>query len=97
MPTFISLLRLTQQGVQNIKAAPDRIAAGRKAFEAAGARLTAIYAVTGQYDYVAILEAPDQETAAAVGLALGAAGNVRTETMRAFTEDEFRQLIARIP
>ncbi len=97
MPTYISLLRLTHQGIQNIKQAPSRIEASRKAFEAAGARLRDVYAVTGQYDYVVILEAPDDETAARTGLALGAAGNVRSETMRAFTEDEYRRIIGALP
>ena len=97
MPTYISLLRLTQQGIQNIKEAPSRIDAARKAFEAVGAKLKDVYAVTGQYDYVVISEAPDDETAARAGLALGARGNVRSETMRAFTVEEFRRIITTLP
>ena len=97
MPTYISLLRLTQQGIQSIKEAPGRIDAARQAFEAAGARLKDVYAVTGQYDYVVIVEAPDDETAAAAGLALGARGNVRSETMRAFSQEEFRRIVAALP
>ena len=94
MPTYISLLRLTQRGIENIKESPSRIGAARKAFEAAGGRLRDLYVVTGQYDFVAIIEAPDDETAARVALELGARGNVRTETMRAFTEDEYRRIIS---
>ena len=97
MPTYISPLRLTQQGVQNIKEAPRRIEAGRQAFEAAGARLTGVYVVSGQYDYVLLFEAPDEETAAAVMLTLGRLGNVRSETMRAFTEEEFRRIASGLP
>ena len=97
MPTYITLLRLTQQGIQNIKESPSRIDAARKAFEAAGARLNDVYAVTGQYDFVAIIEAPDDETAGRAGLALGARGNVRSETMRAFSVDEFRRIVAALP
>jgi uncharacterized protein with GYD domain len=97
MPTYISLLRLTQQGIQNIKESPNRIAASRKAFEAAGGRLRDIYVVTGQYDFVAVVEAPDDETAARVALSLSALGNVRTETMRAFTEDEYRRIVGALP
>ncbi len=97
MPTYISLLRLTQQGIQSIKESPGRIDAARKAFEGAGARLKDVYAVTGQYDYVAIIEAPNDETAATVGLALGAHGNVRSETMRAFSQDEFRRIVDALP
>jgi uncharacterized protein with GYD domain len=97
MPTYISLLRLTQQGIQSIKQAPGRIDAARKGFEAVGAKLKEVYAVTGQYDYVAIMEAPDEATAARAGLALGAQGNVRSETMRAFTVEEFRNILQSLP
>ena len=97
MPTYISLLRLTQQGIQNIKEAPARIDAARKAFEAAGTKLKDVYAVLGQYDYVVVSEAPDDETAALVELALGTAGNVRSETMRAFGVEEFRRIVAGLP
>ena len=97
MPTYISLLRLTQQGIQNIKESPKRIEASRKAFADAGGRLRDIYVVTGQYDFVAVIEAPDDETAARLALALGTLGNVRSETMRAFTEDEYRRIIAALP
>jgi uncharacterized protein with GYD domain len=97
MPTYISLLRLTQQGIQNIKESPNRVAASRKAFESAGGRLRDIYVVTGQYDFVAILEAPDDEAAARMALSLGALGNVRSETMRAFTEEEYRRIVGALP
>jgi uncharacterized protein with GYD domain len=97
MPTYISLARLTQQGVQNIKEAPRRIEAGRQAFEAAGARLHAVYVVSGQYDYVLLFDAPNEETAAAVMLTLGRLGNVRSETMRAFTEEEFGRVASGLP
>ena len=97
MPTYISLLRLTQQGIQNIKESPNRIGAARKAFEDAGGRLRDIFAVTGQYDFVAIIEAPDDESAARMALALGARGNVPSERMRAFTEDEYRRIVSALP
>jgi uncharacterized protein with GYD domain len=97
MPTYISLLRLTQQGMQNIKESPNRVAASRKAFENAGGRLRDIYVVTGQYDFVAIMEAPDDEAAARMALSLGALGNVRSETMRAFSEEEYRRIVGALP
>ena len=97
MPTYISLLSFTSQGIQNIKDSPSRVDAARKAFEAAGGRLRDLYLVTGQYDFVAIIEAPDDETVAKVALGLGARGNVRTQTMRAFTEDEYRRIIGALP
>ena len=55
------------------------------------------YLVAGQYDMVVVSECPDDETAARVMLAIGSAGNVRTETLRAFTEDEYRKIIAGLP
>ena len=97
MATYISLLRWTQQGIQGVKDAPGRIAAGRQAFEALGARLTGVYVVSGRYDYVLVFEAPDEQTAATAMLALARLGNVRSETLRAFTEDEFRRVAAALP
>ena len=97
MPTYISLLRYTQQGVQNIKESPARLDAAKKAFKAMGGELKQWYLVLGQYDAVVISEGPDDETAAKLALAIGSQGNIRTETFRAFTEDEFRELIAALP
>ena len=68
----------------------------RKAFEAAGGRLNAIYWTFGQYDAVAIGEFPDDETGLRLGLAGAMQGYVRAETLRAFTEEEFRKALASI-
>ena len=97
MPTYISLLRYTQQGVQNIKESPARLDAAKKAFQAMGGELKQWYLVMGQYDAVVVSELPDDETAAKLALAIGAQGNIRTETLRAFTEEEYRKLIASLP
>jgi uncharacterized protein with GYD domain len=97
MATFISLLRYTHQGITTIKGAPGRIDAARKAYRALGAELKAIYLVMGQYDVVAIVEAPDDTTAVKAALALGSKGNVSSETLRAFPEEEFRQIVADLP
>ena len=97
MPTYIVLLRWTDQGIQNVKESPARIEAARQAFEAAGGRMRDTYLVTGQYDLVAIAEAPDDETMARIALAQGARGAVRSEIMRAFTEEEFRRIIGALP
>ncbi|HTO85906.1 MAG TPA: GYD domain-containing protein [Thermoanaerobaculia bacterium] len=98
MPTYISLLRYTPQGVQKIKEGPARLEAAKKAFKTLGkGELKQFYLVLGQYDAVVISEGPDDESAAKVALAIGSQGNVRTETFRAFTEDEFRKLIAALP
>jgi uncharacterized protein with GYD domain len=97
MPTYIALLRWTPQGLQNVKQSPSRLDAARKGFEAAGLRFKDFYMVTGQYDMVAILDAPDDVALAKAILALGAQGSVKTETCRAFTEAEYRQVIAGLP
>jgi uncharacterized protein with GYD domain len=97
MATYIILLHYTQQGVQNIKESPARLDAAKKAFRAMGAELKQWYLVMGQYDAVVVSEAPDDETAAKLALAIGSLGSIRTETLRAFTEDEYRKLIAALP
>lgn len=97
MATFISLIRYTQQGTENMKEGPGRLDAAKAAFKAMGAELKEFYLVMGQYDAVVIGEAPDDETAAKLALAIGSAGAIRTETLRAFTEDEYRQIVAALP
>ena len=97
MATYITLYKLTDQGVRNIRDAPKRIEAGIKAWEAAGGRMVGFYATMGEYDYVAITEAPNDEMGAAFTLAQASLGNARTLTMRAFTQDEFGNVIAKLP
>jgi uncharacterized protein with GYD domain len=94
MATYIMLLNWTQKGIESIKDSPSRVEAARKAFKAAGGEMRGFYLVQGRYDMVVIAEAPDEETAAKLALAIGAQGNVRTETLRAFPEDQFRKIIA---
>jgi uncharacterized protein with GYD domain len=93
MPTYISLIQFTQQGISSIKESPKRVDAARKAFEQAGGKLKDFYLVMGEYDIVIVSEAPNDEAAAKISLALGAKGNVRTRTSRAFTEAEYRKLV----
>src|SRR5712692_4524417 len=97
MPTYISLLRYTQQGIMAIKQSPTRLDAAKEAYRRAGGELKAFYLTMGQYDAVAIAELPDDTAGAKLALALGAQGNVRTETMRAFTEQEFRRVVSELP
>ena len=97
MPTYVSLIRFTQKGAESIKEGPARVDRAKQAFRAAGGELTAFYLVMGQYDAVAISEMPNDEAVARVALANASMGNVRTETSRAFTEDEYRKIIASLP
>jgi uncharacterized protein with GYD domain len=97
MPTYITLLNWTQKGAENVKQSPARLDAAKKAFEAAGGRMTQFYLVMGRYDMVAISEAPDDETAAKMSLSVAGAGAVKTETLRAFGEAEYRKIVAALP
>jgi uncharacterized protein with GYD domain len=97
MPTFVSLIRFTQKGVETIKDGPARLDAAREAYRAAGAKLRDFYLVTGKYDAVVVAEAPDDETAVKISLAISARGNVRVETCRAFGEEEYRRIVAGLP
>ena len=97
MATYISLLNYTQKGAENIKESPARLDAAKKAFQSMGAELKQWYLVMGQYDAVVISEAPNDETVAKLLLVIGGQGNIRTETFRAFTEDEYRKIISALP
>jgi uncharacterized protein with GYD domain len=97
MPAYVILMNLTEQGVKNIKDAPARIGKTAKALEAAGGKLLAFYTLLGPYDYVAIAEGPSDEVALAQLLALGMAGNVKTMTMKAFTTEEFAEILKKLP
>ena len=93
MPTYIALLKWTQQGVAKIKDSPKRLDAGRKAFKNAGAEIKETYLTMGRYDLVCIIDAPDDETVARLLLELGSQGNVQTETLKAFSEDQYRKIL----
>jgi uncharacterized protein with GYD domain len=97
MPMYVTLIRYTEQGIKTFKDLPSRLEETRRAGEAAGAKLVAFYLTMGQYDAVVVSEAPDDETIARLSLGAGGRGNVRTETLRAFTEDEAKQLAAGLP
>ena len=97
MATYISFLSLTEQGVKTIKDLPARIAAGRQAFEANGGKLLNYYLTLGSQDAVVVYEFPDDETTASMALAQAGIGNLRTTTMRAFTEAEIPGILSKMP
>jgi len=97
MPAYVMLMNLTEQGVKAVKEAPARIQSSIKAFEAAGGKLIAFYATMGEYDYVSIGEAPNDEVASAFALAIAEQGYVRTKTLRAFTVDQFAGIVKQLP
>jgi uncharacterized protein with GYD domain len=94
MSHYITLIRYTQQGAAKIKESPTRLDAAKKAAEKAGGKIHAWYLTMGKYDAVIISEFPDDEASAKFMLATGALGNVSTQTLKAFTEAEYRKIVA---
>jgi uncharacterized protein with GYD domain len=97
VPTFITLAKYTQQGIANVKQSPSRLDAYKAAAQKAGATVKGFYLTMGRYDIVIVGDAPNAETVARLVLATGALGNVTTETLFAFNEEEFRNLVASLP
>ena len=97
MPTYICLINWTDQGIRTVKESPQRLDATKKAIEAAGGKLVGFYLTMGKYDEVLIVEGPSDEVAAILTLSAGSQGSVRTETLKAFPEAEYRNIIAKIP
>jgi len=96
MANYIILGNFTDQGIRNVKETTKRAEAVSSMAEKAGATLKDIYWTLGAYDIVAVLEAPDDETATALGLSISSLGNVRTQTLRAFTADEIDSILGKI-
>ena len=89
MPTYVMLTTLTPEGVQTLKNNPARINEVNREVEQLGASVKAQWAVLGQYDFVNVVEAPDEKTMARVSLELGSRGTVRYETLAAIPVDDF--------
>jgi len=96
MPTYISLVKWTDQGIRNVKDSPQRLDTFKKGVQAAGGKVTGFYLTMGRYDMVTIVEAPSDEVTAAMVLSIGRLGNVRTETLKAFPEDQYLGIIAKV-
>lgn len=97
MPTYITLIKYTQKGIENIKEGPSRVDAAKKVIQAAGGEMKAFYLTMGAYDAVSIGEVPDDASYAKALLAIASKGAIQTETLRAFTEDEYRKIISEMP
>jgi len=97
MATYILLARFTQKGRERIKDGPARIEAARKTLESLGGKLRSIYLTMGQYDSVAVVEAPNDEALARCSIAISAEGNVKLESLRAFDESQYKELIKNLP
>jgi uncharacterized protein with GYD domain len=96
MATFITLLKFTDQGIRNIKDSPDRADAVRSLAAKLGVTVKDVYWTVGHYDIVVIMEGSDEAVTAAL-LKVGSLGNVRTETLRGFSADEMKRIIAKMP
>lgn len=97
MALYVVLYRLTEQGIRNVKDSPDRIDKGIKAAESMGGKVIGFYSTMGEYDYVSIGEFPNDELAAQFLLALGSSGNVTTTTLKAFSIDQFKEIVSKLP
>lgn len=97
MPTFIALANFTEQGVKTVKDSVNRAEAVKAMAEKHGVKLKDIYWTMGAYDVVAIFEAPDGPTMSAVSLAIAAAGNIRSQTLRAYPRDEMKEILKKLP
>jgi uncharacterized protein with GYD domain len=97
MAKYISLVKYTAKGAENVKDSPSRLDAFKQLCESMGAKVEGFYLTMGRYDLVVIVDAPNAETAAKVILTTGSAGAVSTETLQAFSEAEYRQIISELP
>ena len=96
MPRYVVLVDWTEQGVRSVKETTQRAEQVTRMIEQMGGRMEALYWTQGRHDLVGIMEAPDEETAAAVGLRVGLGGAVRTETLRAFDAEEMGRILAKV-
>jgi uncharacterized protein with GYD domain len=97
MGTYVVLIQFTDQGIRTIKNSPQRASQVQDMAKGFGCEMKDIYWTLGQYDIVSIVEATDDQALTAFGLALGSAGNVRTQTMRAFNKSEMASIIGKLP
>ena len=97
MSTYISLVNYTDQGIRNIKDSPKRLSGVKKLAKSLGGNLKQFFLTMGGYDIVVVVDLPNDEAVAKFVLTIGAAGNVRTTTLKAFTEGEYRKIIAALP
>jgi len=97
MPHYIALLRYTSQGIAKVKDSPARLDTARKAAQSMGGKIHAWYLTMGKYDAVLIAEFPSDDVCAKFMLSVSSLGNVTTQTLKAFSEDEYRKIIASLP
>lgn len=97
MPSYVFLTTFTQQGIEHVRDSPQRTEDAKALIESLGGTWKDFYVTLGQYDGVVIADFPDDETAATAALELASSGNVTTETLRAFSLDEFHDIVDDLP
>lgn len=97
MQRFLATLKFTEQGIQHIKDTCRRTDAFKEAARQMGARVRDIYWTLGAFDGIAVIDAPDEETATAVMLYVGSKGNVQTQTTRAYSAGEMHEILSKLP
>ena len=97
MPSYVLLLNYTDEGMGNIKYLPQHVSALRQAVESAGGHIPHLCLTMGQYDLVAIIEAPSDQACVSIALGLSSLGNFRSTTLKAFTEEELIDIVDNIP
>ena len=97
MAGYVSLIKFTEKGLGDAKSMPDALKKAREMYQKMGVRLIGIWMTFGEYDAVAIYDAPDDQVMAALVLAQGMQGGFTSETMRAFSEEEVGLIIKRLP
>lgn len=96
MATYILLANFSDQGIRNVKDTVKRAEAFRELAKSSGVTVKDLYWTLGQYDIIAVADAPDEMTVTALGLTLGKSGNVKTQTLRAFSADEMGKILAKV-
>ncbi len=97
MSTYFILANWTEQGIKDIKASPKRLRAAKRLAKNCGVKFRSFHMTLGQCDAIASVDAPNDEAVARFALALGSAGNIRTTTLKGFTEQEYREIIESLP
>ena len=96
MPKYVFLTTWTDQGVRSVTETIQRAEQVRQMVERMGGQLDTLYWTQGRYDLIGVMDAPDEETAAAIGLRTSMSGAVRTETLRAFDAEEMGRILAKV-
>jgi uncharacterized protein with GYD domain len=97
MATYVFLVTYTQTGIESVKESPKRLEGAKALLKSLGCELKSFFLLLGRYDVMYIVEAPNDEAIAKAALVLSSSGRIKTETIRAFTEDEYRTLIGGMP